>query len=74
MMWRLEPSFPLSVGLGPVSWPPGGLAPMIHQCRLGYNQFGHAHEGERALHGVVCSHTPAELQSRRRRQHVIPLP
>lgn len=39
-MCRLEPSLPLSVGLGPVSWPPGGLVPKSHQCWPGSNQFG----------------------------------
>lgn len=44
MRCRLEPSLPLSVGLGPVSWPPGGLAPKSHQYWPGSNQFGHARE------------------------------
>ena len=35
---RLEPSLPLSVGLGPVSGPPGGLKPMSHQCSPGPNR------------------------------------
>src|SRR5258708_28504460 len=39
-MCRLEPSLPLSVGFGPVSWPPGGLVPRSHQCWPGSNRFG----------------------------------
>ena len=59
MMCRLEPSLPLSVGLGPVSWPPGGLAPKSHQCWPGSNQFGHVREGEQAWLGAVA---PRHLQ------------
>lgn len=54
MMWRLEPNLPLSVGFGPVSWPPGGLAPKSHQCWLGSNQFGHVREGEPAWRDAVA--------------------
>ena len=59
MMCRLEPNLPLSVGFGPVSWPPGGLAPKSHQCWPGSNQFGHVREGEQASLGAVA---PRHLQ------------
>jgi len=35
MMWRLLPSLPLSVGLAPVYWPPGGWPRWPHPCWLG---------------------------------------
>jgi hypothetical protein len=35
MMWRLLPSLPLSVGLGPVYWPPGGWPRWPHPCWRG---------------------------------------
>jgi hypothetical protein len=50
-MCRLEPSLPLSIGLGPVSWPPGGLVPRSHQCWPGSNRFGHVHASESAWPG-----------------------
>ena len=39
---RLVSSFPRSVGLGPVSWPPGGWPHWPHQYWHGSNQFGRA--------------------------------
>lgn len=41
----------MSVGLGPVSWPPGGLVPKSHQCCPGTNRFGHVYASEQ--HGLV---------------------
>lgn len=55
MMCRLEPNLPLSVGLGPASWPPGGLAPRSHQCWHGSNQFDYVREGEQAWLGAVAA-------------------
>src|SRR3989475_3548225 len=53
-MCRLEPSLPLSVGFGPVSWPPGGLVPRSHQCWPGSNRFGHVHASESAWLGAAA--------------------
>ena len=39
-MCRLEPSLPVSVGLGPVCGPPGGLVATSRQRSLGSNQSG----------------------------------
>ena len=47
-MCRLVPSLPRSVGLGPVSWPPGGLAPMSHRCWLNLVVLTQAHQ-----HGLM---------------------
>src|SRR3989475_2397747 len=53
-MCRLEPSLPLSVGFGPVSWPPGGLVLRSHQCWPGSNRFGHVHASESAWLGAAA--------------------
>ena len=50
---RLEPSLPLSVGLGPVCWPPGGLGLSSRQCWLVPNRSGHAHAGESTSRGAT---------------------
>lgn len=70
---RLEPSLPLSVGLRPVSWPSGGLAPRSHLCLLGSNQSGHARADVPAWLGANAAKRHG-IPSRKRRQQVIPLP
>lgn len=62
-MCRLEPSLPLSVGLGPVSWPRGGLAPRSHRCPPGFNRSGHVRAGAPAWRGAVSA-TPRQRSSR----------
>lgn len=51
---RFEPSLPLSVGLGPVSCPPGGLAPRSHQCWPGSNRSGRVHASASAWPGATA--------------------
>ena len=51
-MCRLEPSLPLSVGFGPVSWP--RVVPRSHQCWPGSNRFGHVHASESAWPGAAA--------------------
>ena len=71
---RLEPSLPLSVGLGPVSWLPGGLVPMSHRCWPGSNQSGRVRAVAPASPDAIFCQTPLAFQSRKRRQQVMPLP
>ncbi len=61
-MCRLEPSLPLSVGLGPVSWPPGGLGTDERRCSPGSNRSGRAHAGAPAWRGAVSA-TPRQRSS-----------
>jgi len=61
-------------GLGPVSWPPEGLAPRSHLCWRGSHQSGHARADAPAWLGANAARrcqTPSAFQSRKRRQQVI---
>lgn len=62
-MCRFDPSFPRSVGLGPVSCPPGGWAHWQHQGSPVPNQSGRVHAtGEASPHAVAPTRLlPASL-------------
>lgn len=53
-MYSLEPSLPLSVGLGSVCGHTGGLELSSRQRWLVPNQFGHIDEGESTSHGAIA--------------------
>ncbi len=72
-MCRFDSSLPRSVGLGPVSWPPGleALAPsMLTRSQSIWS----CSRSRRSIAKCSRCHTPAACQSRRRRQYVMPLP
>lgn len=52
---RLLPSLPRFVGLGPVSWPPGGWQRWPHPGSFAPNQSGHVHATGKASPDAACS-------------------
>ena len=73
-MCRLEPSLPLSVGLGTRFLAPGGLGTEEPSMLPRLQSIWSCSRKRVSMAWCNCSQTPATFQSRRRRQHVMPLP
>ncbi len=71
-MCRFDPSLPRSVGLVPVSWPPGAGDASSIEARS--QSIWSCSRSRRNIAKCSRCHTPSACQSRRRRQHVMPLP